>query len=393
MLEVPVPESRERPLRVGLVTFAPWAGLTGLHVRARAVAADLMSLGIHVSVLAVGAASDVSATQPSSTEEPSVTVVYARHWAARMIALAGRVRKMASGVDVLIIESAMFAPAVSCAKVRKPLIWDINALETLQYSRMPLTVRNRLLRAVWCGLERWAASRAAVAVAVSDEEADWCRRIHPALEDRMAVVRHRSSVLPGARDVRRSVSRGTRIVYVGAMAAKHNREAARWLIDDLSRLIHREVAIIFVGPGTENLFVGRRGLATYQALGSVPDLRTVITPEDLAVAPLASGAGVKTKVLDYLALGCRVVATPVALEGIPDPPGVVRASLEAMPAVLAELLDRSDSPRDRARRSRLQQKWLARHASPQSARAEWATVVEHVRTGVPRRRSFGASGD
>lgn len=51
--------------------------------------------------------------------------------------------------------------------------------------------------------------------------------------------------------------------------------------------------------------------------GFAPDLRQACRDVALAVVPVWSGAGIKLKTLTLMALGVPVVATPVALEGIP----------------------------------------------------------------------------
>ena len=374
--------TRDR-LRVCLVTFAPWSGSTGLHVRARAVASDLGSLGTQVTVLSVGAPEAACPMWSEVDGGLNVVPVRARTKATLTPVLANRIRHLAHVIDLLIFESAMFAPAVACSRVHMPLIWDINELEALHYARMRPTVQTRVMQTAWRVLEQWAAHLATVAVAVSQEEATWCQALYPLLQDRVAVVGHRPSVSPAAHDRDASVSPAPRIVFIGTMAAKHNRGAAHWLLHEFPIHLHREVDVLLVGPGSEKVAVGRRGLVGFRGLGTVPDLGAVVAPTDIAVAPLRAGAGVKTKVLDYLALGCRVVATPVALEGLPDPPGVVCATLEAMPSAITELLNKADPPSARAERAELQRHWLAQHASPDSTRADWAAVLDQLRNRLP----------
>jgi hypothetical protein len=51
--------------------------------------------------------------------------------------------------------------------------------------------------------------------------------------------------------------------------------------------------------------------------GFVADLEPVLTSANCGVVPVWSGAGIKMKTLTFLSLGVPIIATPVAMEGIP----------------------------------------------------------------------------
>jgi hypothetical protein len=132
---------------------------------------------------------------------------------------------------------------------------------------------------------------------------------------------------------------------------------------------------VFIGPGSDTLPQGDMSGSTVHGLGVVPELATVIGPRDIALAPLAAGAGVKTKLLDYLALGCRVLATPIALEGLDGAPGVERCSLADFASDL-EAIARFVEPDDtRKCRVGAQRSWLLAHTSPERTRAGWGEVL------------------
>jgi len=56
--------------------------------------------------------------------------------------------------------------------------------------------------------------------------------------------------------------------------------------------------------------------------GLVPELPPALMRADICLAPLFVGSGTRLKILDYLAAGKPVVATPVAIEGIHAQPGL-----------------------------------------------------------------------
>ena len=89
----------------------------------------------------------------------------------------------------------------------------------------------------------------------------------------------------------------------------------------------------------------------FRFIGRIPDL-AALAGAGVFLAPVTSGSGVKLKVLDGMALGCPVVGTPKACEGLSvranrdllvaaDPVGVLRAALDlrdrtALKAMLAQ---------------------------------------------------------
>lgn len=102
-------------------------------------------------------------------------------------------------------------------------------------------------------------------------------------------------------------------------------------------------------------------------MGEVEDADELIRRAEVCLAPLLSGAGVKTKVLHYLAHGRPVLGTPLAFEGIEDAPGCHTASLAEFPARLRELLA---APEADERLAAARQAWAAERADPRRQAAE-----------------------
>ncbi len=57
-------------------------------------------------------------------------------------------------------------------------------------------------------------------------------------------------------------------------------------------------------------------LPNYVNLGEVPDLREFMNSKQIMVVPLFSGSGIRIKILEGMALGKTVIASPQALQGI-----------------------------------------------------------------------------
>src|SRR4029077_5377256 len=121
------------------------------------------------------------------------------------------------------------------------------------------TASNRAKQLVWLWLERWAARRCRLAIAIGEVEASEWRRIHRSLRDRVVTVDHAAFASPRAvasdhADLARRLGQpvtGPVLVFVGTMRAKHNAAAARWILDVLAPSLPQSTTVVLCGPGTE----------------------------------------------------------------------------------------------------------------------------------------------
>lgn len=109
------------------------------------------------------------------------------------------------------------------------------------------------------------------------------------------------------------------LVFTGAMDYWANVEAVEWF----SKTVFPSVRSRF--PDLQFYIVGARPTSQVSALGalpgitvtgSVPDVRPFLAHATLAVAPLRIARGIQNKVLEAMAMGKPVLASPQALEGI-----------------------------------------------------------------------------
>jgi sugar transferase (PEP-CTERM/EpsH1 system associated) len=108
------------------------------------------------------------------------------------------------------------------------------------------------------------------------------------------------------------------IVFTGAMDYWPNVEAAQWFVAEvMTALRHRFPAFDFWIVGAHPARSLRRlAGADVHVTGRVPDIRPYIAHADAVVAPLQIARGIQNKVLEGMAMGKPVIATPAALEGI-----------------------------------------------------------------------------
>jgi sugar transferase (PEP-CTERM/EpsH1 system associated) len=111
---------------------------------------------------------------------------------------------------------------------------------------------------------------------------------------------------------------GRQIVFTGVMDYFPNIQAVTYFCDQIFPRIRSEV------PDATFLIVGARPTRRVGALGhrlgvtvtgQVPDVRPHLRGSAVAVAPLLLARGVQNKVLEAMAIGLPVVATPAAFQG------------------------------------------------------------------------------
>jgi sugar transferase (PEP-CTERM/EpsH1 system associated) len=248
--------------------------------------------------------------------------------------LAGVVRRWAEqvGFDWVMASASSLAPYLDIGPLQNvPAVidlMDVDSEKWLDYAAASRGVRRWLYRGEGLRLRRLEARLAARArslLLVSEDEAKLLRQ-HVAGGDVRAV--------PNGVDLEyfqpRQVEEERAVVFVGAMNYRPNVDAACWFVEAVWPQLRQRV------PGCEAWFVGHRPVAAVRrlaehagvkVLGSVPDVRPYVARAALAIAPLQIARGVQNKVLEAMAMGKAVVATPEALTGIALTPG--REALEA----------------------------------------------------------------
>jgi sugar transferase (PEP-CTERM/EpsH1 system associated) len=126
-----------------------------------------------------------------------------------------------------------------------------------------------------------------------------------------------------------------------------------WPNADAAVFFAREVMPLLRGrnPTPRFVIVGASPTAEVRALtalpgvavtGRVPDVRPYVVHAAISVAPLRIARGIQNKVLEAMALGCPVVASPQAFEGVRAVPGrdlLVGESAAELARLVGEVLD------------------------------------------------------
>jgi len=224
--------------------------------------------------------------------------------------------------DVLHLEGPNLAPLAILARSGERTVLSAHDSQSLRYREFARFAASRPLRVIW-------RMRALVARRF---EQRWFRRADrivvtsPADSEALArsVPPERISVIPNGVDadywVYKDPPKSTRIVFTGNMSWPPNEDAARYFALEVLPVVKERI------PDAEFYIVGAepsvhvRALANLrgvQVTGTVPDIREWVWSASVYVSPLRFGAGVKNKILEAMALGAPIVATPKSLTGTP----------------------------------------------------------------------------
>ena len=165
------------------------------------------------------------------------------------------------------------------------------------------------------------------------------------------------------------------IVFTGNMGYFANVDAACWFVERVLPLVRRSVPearfhVIGARPAARVRRLARTD-PSVSVLGFVDDLRSHLRAATVAVAPMQAGAGQQFKVLEAMASGAPVVATPVvadALEAHDDDGLLVAGTPEAFAEAVIAII------RDPARADRL----AAQARRFVESRYTWERSTEHL---------------
>jgi sugar transferase (PEP-CTERM/EpsH1 system associated) len=230
-------------------------------------------------------------------------------------------------VGTVLVFSAAMAQYVSHAtNVRRVMDFvDIDSDKWMQYATTitwPMSWIYRRESKLLLNYEKQIARLFNSATFVSEAEADLFKRLVPEVATKVTYFNNGvdadyfspQNIYPNP------YSTGVdALVFTGAMDYWANVDAVQWFANNIFPAIRLQF------PKTEFYIVGARPAAAVMALaglpgiivtGSVPDVRPYLAHASIAVAPLRIARGIQNKVLEAMAMGKTVVASPQAIEGI-----------------------------------------------------------------------------
>src|SRR5918995_271332 len=153
------------------------------------------------------------------------------------------------------------------------------------------------------------------------------------------------------------------ILFIGGFSHPPNVDPALWLGKTvfpcaLERVPEARLAIVGHKPGDEIRALAGDAVSVY---ASVPDVSPYLDRAAVVVAPIRLGGSMRMKVLEALAAGKALVATPRAAEGVEAVPGehfVLAADEDELVEALASLLVEPERRRALGQRARV---WAEEH--------------------------------
>lgn len=131
-----------------------------------------------------------------------------------------------------------------------------------------------------------------------------------------------------------------RAVFFGSLWYPPNQRALAWLLEAWPALRRRlpQARLAVAGTGAPGDLEARaRATEGVEFLGFVPDLQGLLREAALVVLPLLDGGGTKIKTLEAMAAARPILASPVAVEGIPVEDGRHARVAEPGPGFLEAL--------------------------------------------------------
>ena len=230
-------------------------------------------------------------------------------------------------MDIVYIFSVAMAPYVE--NLRRPgLILDAQDIDSEKWTSYAKQARWPM-RAIWSregrtllNYERQAAMRCDHTLFVSQQECDRFVELAPEAAARVHAVE--MGVDLGRFSPKQSLQNpfdtdGPHLVFTGNMDYWPNADAVQWFVAEVFPLLKRRYPTVMfhvVGANPGQDVARLANVHGVRVTGRVPDTRPFIAHADACVVPLRIARGIQNKVLEAMAMGRPVVASPQAFEGV-----------------------------------------------------------------------------
>lgn len=269
---------------------------------------------------------------------------------------------------------------------------DVDSQKWLEYARRswpPGSLLYRLEAARVRRIEREAAAARAVTL-VTDAEGDIYRALCPAAN---------VSVVTNGVDLEYFSPRGDAetpsCVFVGYLDYRANVVGLQWFCREVWPAIHARI------PQSRFRIVGRNPGPAVQRLaeiegvemvGPVPDVRLQVAQAGVVVVPLLIARGVQNKVLEAMAMGKTVIASPAALEGLSVTVGQHVLCADSPTEWIRTLASVWSSPEQRQAIGRHAREYVEQHHNWESCLSPFADLIKSgsVRTATDGTRLSAA---
>lgn len=106
------------------------------------------------------------------------------------------------------------------------------------------------------------------------------------------------------------------ISFVGALKVAANADSLAIIIEKIMPKLNEDVKLIVIGNCPDQVRKRYEALPNVTFTGRVDDLRAYVKATQVFVSPIAYGSGMKTKILEAMAMGVPVVTNSIGAEGL-----------------------------------------------------------------------------
>jgi len=235
-----------------------------------------------------------------------------------------RVGALTEGVDVAVFHLIRAGQYLEDSRATSNVLEMTDALSAA-YKR-GLVGRNGLLQLIYNEESRRCSAAERKQIESSDATVVVTRQEADALTSHQKELVHRVHVVPLGIEVDCPVvglqpDSNWRICFIGAMWYRPNIEACEWFSINVLPLLRRRLpGLIFdvVGHGPTRVLSRLESYDGVKTHGYVRDLHQVVSRCIAAVAPMRSGSGMQTKILESLVRGLPTMCSTLAAEPLRD---------------------------------------------------------------------------
>lgn len=270
----------------------------------------------------------------------------------------------AAPISRVLVFSSVMAQYAEDARLTRSVVdfVDVDSDKWAQYAAKKSWPMNWLYRRegrCLLDFERAVAAAADVSLFVSAAEAALFRTLAPASAHKTGFLNNGVDIdyfAPTHQLANPYASAAPVMVFTGAMDYWPNIDAVQWFAREILPLVRAQL------PQAQFTIVGSRPTPQVLALaelpgvtvtGTVPDIRPYLAHAQLAVAPLRVARGIQNKVLEAMAMGMPVLASPQAFEGISAQPGRDLLVADGAAALAQAAIDLLQDQRPDGARARL----------------------------------------
>jgi glycosyltransferase involved in cell wall biosynthesis len=275
---------------------------------------------------------------------------------------------------------AQYLTYVPVGGARRVLVaHESQALLAFEIARLPglrRALRSRFEAVAWRRFERAAAATLDGAVTFTDRDCGRLRSLAP-----QATVARITPLVPiPAAPADPLGTSPPRLLFIGMFLHLPNADAAQTLVGSILPKVQRSspaARLELVGPYLPSSLQAAQENGV-DAVGEVPDVWPFLDRAAVVTAPISIGSGVRIKLLEALAAGKAVVASPRAAEGIAVPGDdhlLVADGDDAFATAVVELLR---DPDRRGQLARAARKWAQRELTAARYEREYAAFYEEL---------------